>query len=216
MRYVIPDIHGCNKTLKKLLKKINLQKEDKIIFLGDYIDRGPDSYGVLQTVSNLQCETILLKGNHEEMAINYFNQPTSPGSDDIWRINGGEETLKSVPFSEWNNWLYWMKNLKYYHKEPDYFFVHASFDWIDPFTNTDAMLWERFPSRDMGKPVVCGHTPTPYTKIKKILKSACRNIYLDNGCFVTWKKGYGKLLALNLDTKELKYENNIDIKMEKP
>lgn len=93
MRYAIPDVHGCNKTLKKLLKKINLQKEDKIIFLGDYIDRGPDSYGVLQTVSNLQCETILLKGNHEEMAIDYFNQPVSPGEDDVWRSNGGEPFL---------------------------------------------------------------------------------------------------------------------------
>ena len=212
MRYAIPDVHGCNKTLKKLLKKINLQKEDKIIFLGDYIDRGPDSYGVLQTVSNLQCETILLKGNHEEMAIDYFNQPVSPGEDDIWRSNGGEETLKSVPFSTWNQWIEWMNQLKYYHEEPDYYFVHAGFSWSKPFEDLDAMLWERFPSRDMGKPVVCGHTPTPYTKIKKILKSASRNIYLDNGCFVTWEKGYGKLLALNLDTKELTYENNIDIK----
>ena len=73
MRYVIPDVHGCNKTLKKLLKKLNLQKDDKLIFLGDYIDRGPDSYGVLQTVCNLPCETILLKGNHEDMALNCIN-----------------------------------------------------------------------------------------------------------------------------------------------
>jgi hypothetical protein len=95
----------------------------------DYIDRGPDSYGVLKTVSSLSCETILLKGNHEDMAISYFNQPVSPGEDDIWRSNGGEETLRSVPFSEWNQWLDWMNQLKYYHEEPDYYFVHASFSW---------------------------------------------------------------------------------------
>lgn len=214
MRYAIPDIHGCNKTLKKLLKKLNLQKEDKIIFLGDYIDRGPDSYGVLQTVSNLPCETVLLMGNHEDMAIDYFKQPCVDESH-IWRSNGGEETLKSVPYCEWNIWIPWMKELKYYHEEPDYYFVHASFAWTNPFEDTESMLWNRFPGRDMGKKVIAGHTPTPYRKIKLILKSASTNIYLDNGCFATWLKGYGKLLALNLDTKEVIFQKNVDMKGEK-
>jgi len=215
MRYVIPDIHGCNKTLNKLLKRLNLQENDKIIFLGDYIDRGPDSYGVLKTIINLPCETVLLKGNHEDMALESWKVNPNEDLTGVWMANGGKETLNSIPESEWRIWLSWMENLKYYHEEPDYFFVHASFSWYKPFEDLDAMLWERASSRDMGKPVICGHTPTPYTVIKRILKSKNKNIYLDNGCFVTWEKGYGKLLALNLDTRELTFVKNCDMMDEK-
>ena len=74
-KFVIGDIHGNYKELKELLSNINPDyHNDELIFLGDYIDRGPDSYHVIQLLITLQEKhgknnIILLKGNHEQMAI---------------------------------------------------------------------------------------------------------------------------------------------------
>ena len=67
--YAIGDIHGCNQQLIALLSTLNIQSDDTLIFLGDVIDRGADSKGVLDTIMHYQtlCRAILIKGNHEEM-----------------------------------------------------------------------------------------------------------------------------------------------------
>jgi serine/threonine protein phosphatase 1 len=69
--YAIGDVHGCNSLLIKLLAAINPQKHDTVIFLGDVIDRGEDSKGVLDTIIQYQsiCQVILIQGNHEEMML---------------------------------------------------------------------------------------------------------------------------------------------------
>ena len=70
-RWIIPDIHGCAKTLKVLLENmLKVTKNDQLYFLGDYIDRGPDGKGVIDYLMHLQKEeynVLLLKGNHEDM-----------------------------------------------------------------------------------------------------------------------------------------------------
>jgi len=218
MRYVIGDIHGCNKTLQKLLLRLKLTKEDKVIFVGDYIDRGPDSSGVLKTVTNCPCETVLLKGNHEEIALEYFNHK---GTDDYkyWLACGGDRTLHSVPQEDWEKWIKWMRDdLIIYHEEPDYFIVHAGFNWMGGdkvFKDYDSMLWSRDPSPDMGKPVICGHTPVSLSQIKDLVDSHSRNIYIDGGCVFTDFSDLGNLVAYNLDTKEIISQKNIDTKKEK-
>ena len=72
-RWVIPDIHGHLNTLKSLIEtRINLSRLDSVYFLGDYIDRGPDSKGVLDYIMNLQKENYdihCLKGNHEDICV---------------------------------------------------------------------------------------------------------------------------------------------------
>jgi len=213
MRYAIGDIHGCNKTLKKLLLKLKLTQEDKIIFLGDYIDRGPDSFGVLKTVTNCPCETIFLKGNHEDLAEVYF-KPQSISDDEMWKRNGGDKTLKSIPTKDWKKWLKWMGKLLYYHEEPDYFLVHAGFNWMggkNVFKDLDSMLWSRDASPDMGKPVISGHTPVQLTEIQDLIISYNKNIYIDNGCVFKNFTGLGNLLAFNLDTRKLIIEKNSEI-----
>ncbi len=67
-KLAIGDIHGCNKTFKALLDQINLSKDDELTLLGDYIDRGPDSKGVIDTIINLQSsgyQVRALRGNHD-------------------------------------------------------------------------------------------------------------------------------------------------------
>ena len=69
--FVIADIHGCNKTLRALIEnKLVPSKEDQFIFLGDYIDRGPDTKGVISYLISIKesfRNSVFLRGNHEQM-----------------------------------------------------------------------------------------------------------------------------------------------------
>ena len=90
----IADIHGHIKALVGLIDLINPNPEDTLIFLGDYINRGPDSKGVLQFIIDLKqrCNVVCIMGNHEEMMINAYSDPSTMG----WFLeNGGHETLQS-------------------------------------------------------------------------------------------------------------------------
>jgi serine/threonine protein phosphatase 1 len=69
-RWVIADIHGCCQTFKTLIEKIKLSPSDQLFLLGDYINRGPDSVGVIDfilTLQNQRYQIFPLKGNHEDM-----------------------------------------------------------------------------------------------------------------------------------------------------
>jgi serine/threonine protein phosphatase 1 len=94
---IIGDIHGCCETLTELLALVE-QRADSFIFLGDYIDRGPDSKGVVDRIlefSQTHPHTIALMGNHERMLLDYLN-----GYDAATFLNaGGQETLASYGIS---------------------------------------------------------------------------------------------------------------------
>ena len=90
----IGDIHGHIKALVGLIDLINPQSEDQLVFLGDYINRGPDSKGILQFIIDLKqrCNIVCIMGNHEEMMINAYADPSTMG----WFLaNSGHETLQS-------------------------------------------------------------------------------------------------------------------------
>jgi serine/threonine protein phosphatase 1 len=206
MRYAISDIHGCNRTLVALLSKLNLSKKDTVIFLGDYIDRGNNSYAVLNTITCLNCKTIHLLGNHEQMAIFSYENPKD--YLELWYSNGGTKTCTSMPsLFDFKKWIKWMKSLPYYHEEKGYFLVHAGFTHGENPFDEDAMLWSRFPSPDMGKPIINGHTPTKLNNIKINDKG---NITIDGGCVFSHKEGLGNLIAFCLDTKEIIVQKNIE------
>jgi serine/threonine protein phosphatase 1 len=92
--FAVGDIHGCFVHLQDLLGKIPIGKNDILLFLGDYIDRGPDSYEVVETLCRLKkgsAKVICLKGNHEQMYLDYLE-----GKDrDLFLSNGGRQTLRS-------------------------------------------------------------------------------------------------------------------------
>ena len=107
-RLVISDIHGCSKTLNALLKKINLNEKDTLYFLGDYIDRGPDSSGVLDTLIKLKkkyANIFPLAGNHEYQMLQaekeydensfYFFVKNLAKSKDI--LNKKKKNQKKIP-----------------------------------------------------------------------------------------------------------------------
>ncbi len=204
-RYAISDIHGCPKTLRALLRRIDLQKTDELFLLGDYIDRGPDSRGVIASIwqlraegYNLQC----LRGNHEQMLLEALTSGRRPW-DYFPEHRHIHETLR------------WIETLPYYLEIPGYLLVHAGlkFGAGDPLAHIHDMLWARdwedaIDRRWLdGRTIVYGHTPATTSVIEENVAYARRagRICIDSGCALPLE-GMGKLAALNLDSLEVTFQ----------
>src|SRR5438105_13173689 len=94
--FAIADIHGCDEELRLLLRQLPLTRDSRVIFLGDYIDRGPNSRGVVETILELQeyCHVTCLLGNHELM-LREFLDGSDPRLSARFIYNGGGATLAS-------------------------------------------------------------------------------------------------------------------------
>ncbi|MBR5602795.1 MAG: serine/threonine protein phosphatase [Bacteroidales bacterium] len=228
-RWVIPDVHGHLATLKTMVKdRIALSKDDSLYFLGDYIDRGPESKGVIDFIINLQdsgYDINYIRGNHEDYCIRAWetDQKRFLFRSDIekdWRKNGGNRTLESFgakrPRDISKFYIDWMKNAKYFIELEDYILVHAGMNFkIDnPFEDTRSMMWIRDFKVDKnkiaGKKIIHGHVPVEMTLIDLFRNNNYDFISLDNGIYYDNREGFGNLLALNLDTKEIVIQPNID------
>src|SRR5688572_14927395 len=107
LTFAIGDVHGCLDLLQSLLLRIEAHAAGrlyKLVFLGDYIDRGPDSAGVIQTVRDLQSkspgEVIALKGNHEALMLDAVAHPSREDLVELWLHNGGDAALHSFGISD--------------------------------------------------------------------------------------------------------------------
>ena len=96
MIFAIGDIHGCVNELRALLNLLPLTPESTVVFLGDYIDRGGNSKGVIDTIIELRghCRVVTLKGNHEAMFLDFLDHPGSARAG-LFICNGGSATLAS-------------------------------------------------------------------------------------------------------------------------
>ena len=189
---VIGDIHGCLSQLQKLLAEVRPTANDQVVFLGDYIDRGPDSAGVVEELIAFQAKfphTVFLCGNHEQMLLDFLEGRNAT----LFLLNGGDATLASYrtrklwPLPEKH--LNFLKSLKEWHATEQFIFVHAG---LRPGVSLaeqhpDDLLWIRADfldsDYDWGKPVVYGHTP-----LQEPLITATR-VGLDTGCV------YGRVLT---------------------
>ena len=199
--YVIGDIHGEIDQLKTIIDKINYNpKQDKLIFLGDYIDRGADSYQVYRYIKELDNgENIFLRGNHEEMMIDAV---LNDNNIELWYHNGGQATENNFPNrSELERAAQFFNSLPYYHSSQNYIFVHAGIRpdrKLKEQTEHD-LVWIRYQflgaeASDFKeeKTVVAGHTPVPEVKFEE------NKILMDTGA----GKG-GILSAINLKSKKV-------------
>lgn len=207
----IGDIHGCIKTFEKMLETIELQKEDRLILLGDYIDRGPDSKAVVDLILALRDDSydiITLMGNHEKMLLDSIENEAGLLN---WKVNGAQSTLKSFGISKTEHleskYIDFFKALQYYYLNDDYIFVHAGLNYSDdnPFEDKYSMLWTREKRVDLektdGRKVIVGHTPTQLERIKKSLDSNL--LFLDGGCvYAGWSYGLGFLCAYDTTNKK--------------
>jgi serine/threonine protein phosphatase 1 len=173
LTYAVGDIHGCHDLLIGMLGSIEdhaAGREHVVVFLGDYIDRGPDSAAVVNTVRAFQRRApehvICLKGNHEDMLLRAAaNLAATPH----WLDNGGDACLWSFgvnsPRSLPRDVVEWIESLPTTFEDERRYFVHAGFvprREISRQRDLD-MLWIREPflsaDFDFGKHVVHGHTP---------------------------------------------------------
>lgn len=233
-RIVIGDIHGCRKTLRTLLeKKIGILKDDELYFVGDYIDRGPDSKGVLDDLIEMREDgyrMVFIRGNHEEMLIESLSADSNIPP---WIYNGGGSTLESFQLTQQaylelpadsklpEKYLEFLSHTTYFVELDKVLIVHAGFNFKDenPYHDLDAMIWSRNFEYDRfkakGKPVIHGHTPTSLESIRQTLFSGERSlINIDAGCVYTEYPDMGNLIGLDLDSWQLFIQQNIDMDFE--
>ena len=128
-RWIIPDIHGCARTLEALLKNmLKVTRDDELFFLGDYIDRGPASKEALDLLMDLQeggWNIHCLKGNHEDYCVRTWEADQQrhlfkPDVQKLWENVGAKETYKSFgvkrPREIPEKYIEWMRNLLYYYE----------------------------------------------------------------------------------------------------
>ena len=201
LTFAIGDIHGRVDLLRLALAEIDtFEGPKRVIFLGDYVDRGPDSREVIELLMSLNPENhIFLMGNHEELMINAIEDKSS-SSIYMWHINGGKQTVESydgpVPLEH----LEWLKNLQYFfHDECGRIFVHAG---IDPRKSLqeqqpEALTWIRDVFLDVAELpayVVHGHTHTHRNKRISDTEDLPHRCNLDSGAYYT---GYLSVAVFN-------------------
>jgi serine/threonine protein phosphatase 1 len=172
--YALSDIHGCQDKLERLVARCQSDARDdsaKFVFLGDYIDRGPDSREVVEYLIDFETRrpehVICLCGNHEDMALAAIDDPVEI---DQWVVyNGGDKALASYgvtsPSELPADHVAWLRGLPTQHDDGLRFFVHAGVDPTRPLDRQSRhdLLWMREPflsdPRDYGRFIVRGHTP---------------------------------------------------------
>ncbi|MEM9589210.1 MAG: metallophosphoesterase family protein, partial [Planctomycetota bacterium] len=143
----IGDIHGCREALEALIAAIKPGPDDTVVTLGDYVDRGPDSAGVIDTLLELgnRTQLISLIGNHEEMMLDVIRGHESHHN---WLRYGGVETLDSYQFSGNLDFLppeheAFFNSLGDFYESENHFFVHACYDSKVPLADQpiDLLRW---------------------------------------------------------------------------
>jgi Calcineurin-like phosphoesterase len=174
LTFAIGDVHGCLDKLERLIAACEAHADGRParwVFLGDYVDRGPDSRGVIELLMRRQQaqpgSLVCLRGNHEQMAIMaHADARAMP----LWLANSGATTQRNYPETNGriaDAHLAWPDALPYCHDDGLRFFVHAGIDLSVPLEaqEDEVMLWMREPFLsecdhvDCGRFIVHGHTP---------------------------------------------------------
>ncbi|TCV60914.1 serine/threonine protein phosphatase 1 [Neorhizobium sp. R1-B] len=184
--FAIGDIHGCFAQLEEMLGHIEAQASSgHVVFIGDYIDRGPDIKKVVDLVmagpKKSGWRWTPLKGNHEDMLVRAHHVRGDEGS--FWIDNGGRETLESFGGSVPEEVIQWCAGLPLIHVDERRIFVHAGVDKALPLEaqNERDLIWRRYPSdytSDFwGRHLCHGHTPFPGNPV-----TIGNRTNIDSGC----------------------------------
>ena len=223
-KYAISDIHGCNKTFGKLLEQLKLTKADELYLLGDYIDRGPDSRGVIDRIIQMKkdgYQVFTLIGNHEQLLIESIEDPRMKK---VWLNNGGKTTLKSFDANDANEvpekYISFIEDLEFCIETDHYILVHAglNFKVSQPLEDRNSMLWIRHWHNQIklnwlnGRIIVHGHTPTVRSQIYEQFLKMNREGYLciDNGAGMAALGRSGALCAVELTEPKLFFQEYVD------
>ncbi len=209
--YAIGDIHGSINALKTIFKQKIIQPEDKVVFLGDYVDRGPDSKGVIDWLisnqKNFDFDFIL--GNHEIM------MTTAKASSERlmeWLHFGGANTLDSYNIGDDPNWMNKIEKAHWdfidscvdYLEIGNFIFVHGGLEVGKSLEeqNKHHLFWKKYEepeAYDSTKTVICGHTSRKNGEIADFGHTICIDTYAHGGKWLT---------CLNVETGEFMKANN--------
>ena len=228
--YAIGDVHGCIRTLDALLARLGaeagrpLGPDDTLVFVGDYVDRGPDSAAVLDRMLELEAASdsgtgprgVFLRGNHDQMMLDYTE---GVGDTDLWWVNGGRTTLASyeargaraIPGAH----VDFLRRTPLVFEAEGFAFVHAGLDtrrtvadnladpdprivlWTRQHLDADLSNWEM--------PVVCGHTPVAEPIDRP------RLIGIDTGAVFAGRAGLGRMTAVSLPARRFTEVSTVDV-----
>ena len=192
----IGDIHGCSIALNTLLEAIGPQPEDTIVSLGDLVDRGDNSKGVIDALMALRskCNFVLVQGNHEDMLLAVVKKVEPPQE---WLKHGGVSTLDSYGFTGDLNvipqdHIDFIETGVLYYETDDHFFVHGNYEPQKSFADQDEEIlkWrsliENTPGPHMsGKKAIVGHTPDKSGEVFDIGHLMCLDTYCYGGMWLT-------------------------------
>lgn len=189
----IGDIHGCAAAFETLIDFADIGGDDTLVTLGDYVNRGRDSKGVIELLLELQgcCNLVALRGNHEVMMLWAGESDTA---FEGWLVHGGDTTMASyaatslhdIPESHWA----FLRATQPFHETGEFIFVHGNVDPHLPLRQqTDENLfWTKLTGNvrhDSGKLIVCGHTPQKSGFPLKLEDVVCIDTDAKNGGWLT-------------------------------
>ncbi len=206
----IGDIHGCRAPFEQLLAALAIRAEDTLVILGDVVDRGPDSRGVIEILLTLkdQCQLVCITGNHEEMMLDVVDNKM-PLQD--WLAHGGDETLDSygkgaAPARLPEEHIEFLRTWTDYYDTPEYFYAHGNYLARKPLDQQPwhEMRWESLRNfrpgvHCSGKTAILGHTSNKQGEILNLGHLICIDTYAHGG---------GWLTALEPETKKVWQTNN--------
>ena len=193
---VFGDIHGCLAAFNALLEAIQPQSSDTIVTAGDYVDRGPDSKGVLDRLLELeqQLKLVPLLGNHEEMMLAVLERRMEPYG---WLNHGGVETMESYGFNGDLNCvpkshIELMKRMPNFFETDTHFVVHANYEAQLPLEEQpkEMLRWVKITEilsepHISGKRAVVGHTHNRQGEIFEVPHLVCIDTYCYGGYWLT-------------------------------
>ena len=215
-RYATTDLHGCLHTFRHLVEEeLCLTRHDELYLLGDYVNKGPDSRGVLDYLMHLQAvgySVQCLRGNHDQALLDAARHRWRW----TWRgLAGRQPTLRSFGVRRAADipapYLDWLDALPYEIELPDFVLVHAGYDFALPpeqmrRDHATMLTTKKFgydPMRLAGKRLLHGHVPTPAAEVRRRAATCPGALGLDTGCVYRHNPALAHLAALNLDTWQL-------------
>lgn len=213
----IGDIHGCSKALAAIVKALRPNPNDTLVLLGDMVDRGPDTRGVIDQVLelNAHCRVIGLLGNHEEMLLDVVLHNRPP---DHWIRYGATDTLDSYGFCGDlsvipESHIEFLQSCRNYFETDTHFFVHANYDPDCPLDDQSVRVLRWLPLQNSlpaqhfsGKTAVVGHTASRSGEIVDVGHLLC----IDTYCY-----GGGWLTATDVASRQL-WQADIDGRLRSP
>ncbi|PJJ52852.1 metallophosphoesterase [Hymenobacter chitinivorans] len=222
-RYVTTDIHGCLHTFRHLVEKVlALRPQDELYLLGDYVNKGPDSRGLLDYLMQLTAQGYQvqsLRGNHDQELLDAARGRThlswaSQADRSLTLKSFGVPDCQAIP----EPYLQWLEALPYQLDIEGFTLVHAGFNFRLPpekmrtdwhtMLNTKQFTFDA--SRLQGRRLLHGHVPTPTAQVKQKVKLKAGAIGLDTGCVYRLNPELSHLAVLELDSFELTLQPNIE------